>query len=248
MRLIEKKCPNCGANLEFDENDKSCKCQYCKRSFEIERDVNDLEKFNLIYNQIQKPFKIMFYIPFIAAFIIILIISLVIFFSFKGPKVDNNSIYEEFQDIVKDKELFIKDVNELSNTDIDLIENNASSKINHTAEGVNDASHSFSIDGDITREKIYVLYKEKTNYIVVIFKATYRDFFHQEDRHTVYIPVVYEKIEKNVLSSLGNATIEAPTYYLTTDKSTFTVGYSSFEEAYQETVGVYNEEFTISEK
>lgn len=40
MRLIEKKCPNCGAGLEFKEEDKSCKCSYCHRSFEIERDNN----------------------------------------------------------------------------------------------------------------------------------------------------------------------------------------------------------------
>ena len=29
MRLIEKKCPNCGADLEFKDNDKSCKCSHC---------------------------------------------------------------------------------------------------------------------------------------------------------------------------------------------------------------------------
>ena len=52
MKLIEKKCPNCGASLEFNDSDKSCKCQYCHRAFEIERDssisVADIaEQFNL---------------------------------------------------------------------------------------------------------------------------------------------------------------------------------------------------------
>ena len=52
MKLIEKKCPNCGANLEFKETDKSCSCSYCHRSFEIEResnlDTDDISKqFNL---------------------------------------------------------------------------------------------------------------------------------------------------------------------------------------------------------
>ena len=46
MKLIEKKCPNCGGSLEFSETDKSCKCEYCHRAFEIERaeklDVNDI--------------------------------------------------------------------------------------------------------------------------------------------------------------------------------------------------------------
>ena len=41
MKLIEKECPNCGAGLEFDENAKSCKCDYCKRSYGIEKEKSD---------------------------------------------------------------------------------------------------------------------------------------------------------------------------------------------------------------
>lgn len=40
MKLIEKECPNCGASLSFTKEDTSCKCEYCKREFEIERDEN----------------------------------------------------------------------------------------------------------------------------------------------------------------------------------------------------------------
>lgn len=40
MKLIEKKCPNCGASLSFNDNDNSCICEYCKRIFEIERETN----------------------------------------------------------------------------------------------------------------------------------------------------------------------------------------------------------------
>ena len=36
MRLIEKECPNCGAELHFTKEDTTCKCEYCKREFEIE--------------------------------------------------------------------------------------------------------------------------------------------------------------------------------------------------------------------
>ena len=45
MRLVEKKCPNCGANLSFGENEKSCKCEYCKREFEIERDTEKRQNY-----------------------------------------------------------------------------------------------------------------------------------------------------------------------------------------------------------
>ena len=40
MRLVEKKCPNCGAKLSFEKTDKEVTCKYCNRSYEIERDAN----------------------------------------------------------------------------------------------------------------------------------------------------------------------------------------------------------------
>ncbi len=29
IRLIQKSCPNCGANLKFNVNDESVTCDYC---------------------------------------------------------------------------------------------------------------------------------------------------------------------------------------------------------------------------
>ena len=40
MRLVEKKCPNCGGELKFSFEDKETTCEFCGRSFEIERDEN----------------------------------------------------------------------------------------------------------------------------------------------------------------------------------------------------------------
>ncbi len=39
MKLISKNCPNCGANLAFDENDKKVTCSYCKQTSIIQKDV-----------------------------------------------------------------------------------------------------------------------------------------------------------------------------------------------------------------
>lgn len=248
MKFKEKKCPNCGADLEFSETDKTCKCQYCKRSFEIERDMSDIEKFNLVYDKIHKPMKMFFIIPLVIFFIIFIFVIVMITGILKKQETNDTSIFEEYQDLIVDKENLLTDVNEIKNREFDMIDSQASSQINRVAEGVNDASHSFSVDGDITREKLYILSKENYNKLVVIYKATYRDFFHQEDRHTVYIPVIYENIEKDIISSLGNSTISDHIYYLSSDNSCFTYGYGSFEEAYQSTVGLYADEFIITEK
>lgn len=63
MRLIEKECPNCGAGLKFNENDKSCKCEYCHREFEIERDKEDKKRFdprNYKLTELNAPMKAIF--------------------------------------------------------------------------------------------------------------------------------------------------------------------------------------------
>ncbi|MBR3210386.1 MAG: hypothetical protein IKF71_00415 [Bacilli bacterium] len=77
MKLIEKKCPNCGASLEFSENDKSCKCQYCKRGFEIERESDDSDEYSLVE---QKADKILTIVDIIVLF---LAIFLIIYGSYK---------------------------------------------------------------------------------------------------------------------------------------------------------------------
>ena len=90
MKLVEKKCPNCGASLSFDSDDKEVICKYCNNSFEIERDLKDLidtEKIAKIANDMLDPeiFSLhkkamkSFSSIFIIAWAIIFIVGLVIF-------------------------------------------------------------------------------------------------------------------------------------------------------------------------
>ncbi len=42
MKFIEKKCPNCGANLKFKLGDRDARCESCRREFIIENDADDI--------------------------------------------------------------------------------------------------------------------------------------------------------------------------------------------------------------
>lgn len=46
MKIVEKKCPGCGANLKFGENDTNVKCEYCGKELYIQRDEKKYEKFD----------------------------------------------------------------------------------------------------------------------------------------------------------------------------------------------------------
>ena len=40
MKIIEKKCPNCGANLEYKVGERDVHCKKCRRDFAVEYDEN----------------------------------------------------------------------------------------------------------------------------------------------------------------------------------------------------------------
>ncbi len=244
MRLIEKKCPNCGANLEFDENDKSCKCQYCKRSFEIERDMNDLEKFNLVFDKVQQPVKAFFFIPFIFAFVVIVIIMVSIF-SFNHSDVDHNSS-SDIEEVEEEKNPLIVDASELTNSNMDFLEQKAFSVISQSVTGRSDTTYSYQKTGEPRLEKTYVASKEDGNAVILIYKVMYHNFFNQSDVHTVFVPAVFEDVHKNL--DLSKPKNPAPEYYFNSEKSTYIYAYGSLDDAYNNVVKPYEGDYKISEK
>lgn len=39
MKVVEKKCPNCGSSIEIEEGERIFKCKYCGTT--LERDKNE---------------------------------------------------------------------------------------------------------------------------------------------------------------------------------------------------------------
>ena len=249
MRLIEKKCPNCGADLEFDENAKSCKCSYCKRSFEIERDLNDIEKFNLVYNTIHRPMKLIVLIPVLVVFAFIILVNVLVFTNVGSHKsYDSFTTDDDNEEIIENTNPLITDVSEFTNDNLDTIDHNCYSIVHQSVVGRSDTTYSYQITGDPRLEKLYVAYTEDSNYVISIYKVIYHNFFNQSDQQTVYIPVVFENVTKQVSFSLANGKNPAPEYYLNDDYSSYIYAYSSFDDAYNNVLKPLEENYTITEK
>ena len=99
MKLKSRKCPNCGADLHINDEDKTVKCKYCSSVFEIDRTNDEVLKVIKGINKNRNIIFSSFYVVFIFAFIFIALISILMFsnvFSFKkktniietGEKVD----------------------------------------------------------------------------------------------------------------------------------------------------------------
>lgn len=93
MKIVEKKCPNCHANLEFNAGESNVKCKNCRREYMIEydRDFIDPEvqlkakdiQLKLLddFEKTRRFSRGVFFVVFVFATVIIL---LTIFFAVNG--------------------------------------------------------------------------------------------------------------------------------------------------------------------
>lgn len=262
MKLVEKKCPNCGAGLSFDENAKSCKCEYCKREFEVERKTDkDGASIKFDLNELKTPLKIFSYITIghflLVGLVVLLFIGLFIF----GAHSIYKSISEQMKDIdtpeinnidipnINDeKNKLLSDINLLSNGDLSKINNDASIIIKYSANGVFNTKNNFIRDGDVERQKIYLAYKDDENIIISIYKAQYYNFFNQSERYTLFIPIVYRNVTNDIFKTLDDEKIEAPEFYFDSEHTTYFYGYSSLEEVINEKIEPLRNDYKITEK
>ena len=251
MRLIEKECPNCGAGVSFTPEDKSCKCEYCKREFEIERDTDKAktlsDQFNL--SELKAPLKVFSKVfglytigSFITSIFIFLIFAVIMILVIFGI-INRNSK----QSIFNDNSEPVNEVSDLSTRDYDAIDLKSKLLIMKNKSNLED----IVLKGSPKRENLYVVSNDEENIIISVYKTTYQNFFEKENTYTIYIPVKFEDVESSnntIAFSLGDGEIIAPEYYFNLEHSEFVNGYQELDILYKEVIEPYKNEYKIEEK
>lgn len=115
MKIVEKKCPNCGASLDFKVGERDIVCNHCRRKFAVKYDgvdfaklsadeVNSLKDINIDL----KPLRNIF-ITAAIIFVIVSALSITLFvgiFVFIASKV-KSAADEQFQQTVQDNQEWI---------------------------------------------------------------------------------------------------------------------------------------------
>lgn len=246
MKFIKKECPNCGAPVSFTKEDTTCKCEYCKREFEIERDAEKkklIDQFTL--SELKTPFKIFSYFTlgsFIAQAVIVFITFIIIIILgyniLKGLN-DSNSIFNRNASLVTS-------INDLTNSDYSTLDLNSKVLISKETAST---TGSYINKGSFKREKLYIISNKKNNYLIPIYKATYEYFYNKEEKYTIYIPIEFKNVKKknnSIAFYLDNGKINAPEYHFNEDN--YSYGYDNFDTLYNEIIKKYEKDYKIIEK
>ena len=270
MKFIEKKCPNCGAGLKFDDNATSVVCEYCSKTYYIQRDEKKYARLDESHRANAYKFVDEVGKPIVKAFatahIVMSIVPIIIFliaavgigatiFSLASDQMDNNGsfIEEQEQKWEEEQEKAFQEarkkiVTKLSQVDaisLKTFYDHAVMKLDNS-DGSNGK---YKISKDWTAYGAYLLVGKKTNdnYLYVICKHTYKHRTNGKEI-TLYGAVKYDDLKLTSDGIVNNdffAWTEAPSVDLDGDKFEWAYGYDSEEKLYNTLIRSQSGDFTI---
>ncbi len=147
MKIVEKKCPGCGANLKFGENDTNVKCEYCGKELYIQRDEKKYAKVDeehianayKFVDEVGKPIAkgiafvqiimfIIFGLLFVSAFAFIIFIAVSMF---NNSHDDVDGFFNLTQSKNEEKVNYVKELNDIDDITLDTFYDASKSSLNH---------------------------------------------------------------------------------------------------------------------
>lgn len=264
MRLIEKKCPGCGASLKFDDKETNVVCEYCNKTFYIQKDetkiesvdedhISDAYEFvNEFGKPIAKAFMFnslfgFFIVPFIIFFVIVFIIINVSIFHEKRNDIEkSDSIINVDNNIDgNNNEEQIKYVTKLSDIDsISLETFYDNSKANLHCSDNRDYTC-----GDWSKVGSYLLVSKdgKKNILYTVMKHTYTKK-QGSKKVTLYAAMKYDNLKlnsNNIVSHSYKGISVTQDINLDGIVYNFANGYESVEKLYNHVIRPQSGEYTI---
>lgn len=246
MRLVQKKCPNCGAAIDFDDMTKKVKCAYCGQTFYVEKDnekINndvDIDKhiedaFKLV-NNVKAPFAGIFVLVFFMI-IVVFIITFVNVFNFNSRI---NIEHDNFEVIEKEENPnLIVDFNQIDDKTLNDFHNDAIKSLDKYMF----KSSKVKIVKNWSNVGMYLIvdYTFEDTDLVDVFDIIYS--VNGKEYH-LYSAVTYNRLElsdNGVVVSSFDGMVSSPSYILDLDNSNrvFLNGYESIEELFNKEIRSY---------
>lgn len=264
MKLVEKKCPGCGAGLKFNENDTSVTCEYCNKTLHIQRDEKKMstldeahidEAFKFV-NEVGIPlFKSVAKINmvvFIVPIIFFVIIAIAIFSTFSSFEKDNSfsgssSIFEGFdKDEDKDDTKYLSKISEIDGVSMSTFHDNSISVLNRGIEHLK--TYEKVTDWESCGVYLLISKEDKSeNLLYDIFKKSYKNSKTGETLE-MYAAVKYDGLElteENIIATDYYGVAADPMYYIDKDNNEFVRGYVGNDKIYNQLIRSQSSKYTI---
>jgi hypothetical protein len=261
MKLVEKKCPGCGAGLKFNEDDTSVTCEYCNKTCYIQRDEAKISKVDEAHyadafkfvNELAKPLvktfataQILFAVVPFVVFIIIAFITFSTFSSFK----DDNS-FDGFSNELRgeNKKEDVKSLSKISEIDevsMNTLHENSKSKLN--GNGDNLKTYEKISEWESCGVYLLISKEDKTNNVLYdIFKKSYKNSSTGQVLE-MYAAVKYTNLElsdDNIIVGDYYGIAADPIYYIDRDNLEYVHGYVGNQQIYNLLVRSQSSKYTI---
>ena len=273
MKLVEKKCPSCGAQLEFEPEDVKVKCEYCGNTYQIEKDesskvrgadaYNLIEKQRMILSSVMKGMTAVYIVPVI----VIIVVFGIIFFTSRSamrnvsrnnnPITDNSSVRppETTKEEEKEPEKtylekltdagYITGYEQIDKDTLTSIHNNTLKSIKNEIN--RHSSFVCKTSGSIKQVGMYLLLNEKGrgNYLIDVYQVT---FIANGKKKDYYLGMKYRDIkikDGQVIVNYSGTGIYPSTTINKNVTYSYVLGYESKKEFYNNQVLNYLDEHKV---
>lgn len=267
MKFVEKKCPNCGAGLKFNDGATSVACEYCNQTYYIEKDekkyakadqahladaYNFVDEFGKpIFNAVLKTHAVMSIVPFIIFFVAFAGIGITIFSLARNQMNDmdnkpGSSFTENFGNKKEeDNTRYVTKLSEIDSVTLEVFYDTAKSKLHH----MNNMDYTV---GEWSPVGSYLLVSKdgKDNKLYAVMKHTYTADKGGK-KVTLYAAYLYTGLkfnDNNIIDHSFAGTSITQDIDLDGKTHNYATGYESVEKLYNKVlrpqVGTYTIEAT----
>ncbi len=227
MKLVQKKCPNCGAGLNFEENSKKTVCDYCKQTYYIKHDtkVSNVDNKELTSKEFNDSYNLVRHSVSSVAVIIFIIAGLIIFSSiFMIFKIFDDMFSDKNEPIIEEKVPKITEFSQIDSKSLEIYHNESIAMVN----GIKGSERDFVLQGDWSNVGMYLLTSKKDDKVCLedIYKGTYKN--NKGLTLDMYVGVTYCGLtlsEDGIVKDDFKGNLEAPFYLLNEYVSGYTYGY-----------------------
>ena len=243
MKLVEKKCPSCGAVLKFDENDTNVTCEYCNKMYYLQKDEKKSERLDTAHLADAYKFVNEFGRPMVAksqsivlviGFVMFAIVALIGFFSFRSINGFGNG--DKY--VTKISQIDEVTMGTFNDTSLERLQNYDGSCIHG----------GYEITKEWTHIGVYLLVAKNNNDNILydVYEHTYKNKKTGEET-TLYAAVKYDDltIVDDIVNNDYFAWPEIPEYEFEGTSFNTAYGYESLEKLYNKLVRSQRADYNI---